>query len=252
MFAASGARTALDLFTGTTRVAQEFKRRGGLVTDGRLGPLLRGLRALLHRDRPRRGRPRRARRHARAAGRARRARPATSPRRSALVPLPAAGERRAGRRDPRRDRGRAPRLAALPGAADEPDRGRGPGGLHRRGPDGVPQAVGAPGAQPADPARARAARRAPGTARRGDAVELAGTLGSFDLAYLDPPYNQHRYFTNYHVWETLVAGDEPEHYGIACKRDRRSRRRDEERVQPQARDAGRAARRASRPSTRGS
>ena len=36
--------------------------------------------------------------------------------------------------------------------------------------------------------------------------------------YLDPPYNQHRYFTNYHVWETLVRWDEPEHYGIACKR----------------------------------
>ena len=53
---------------------------------------------------------------------------------------------------------------------------------------------------------------------RGDALELAGALGSFDLAYLDPPYNQHRYFTNYHVWETLVAGDEPEHYGIVCKR----------------------------------
>ncbi|HEU5478672.1 MAG TPA: hypothetical protein VFU90_02515, partial [Candidatus Tumulicola sp.] len=32
------------------------------------------------------------------------------------------------------------------------------------------------------------------------------------------PYNQHRYFTNYHVWETLVAWDAPEHYGVACKR----------------------------------
>ena len=32
MFTASGARDALDLFTGTTRVAQEFKRRGGIVT----------------------------------------------------------------------------------------------------------------------------------------------------------------------------------------------------------------------------
>ena len=32
MFTASGAETALDLFTGTTRVAQEFKSRGGLVT----------------------------------------------------------------------------------------------------------------------------------------------------------------------------------------------------------------------------
>jgi adenine-specific DNA-methyltransferase len=36
--------------------------------------------------------------------------------------------------------------------------------------------------------------------------------------YLDPPYNHHRYFTNYHVWETLVRWDAPEHYGVACKR----------------------------------
>ncbi len=57
-----------------------------------------------------------------------------------------------------------------------------------------------------------------GRALRGDACELAGTLGSFDVAYLDPPYNQHRYYTNYHVWETLVAWDAPEHYGVACKR----------------------------------
>ncbi|MDA8035005.1 MAG: DNA adenine methylase [Actinomycetota bacterium] len=58
----------------------------------------------------------------------------------------------------------------------------------------------------------------PGVALRGDACELAGRLGHFDLAYLDPPYNQHRYYTNYHVWETLVAWDAPEHYGVACKR----------------------------------
>jgi adenine-specific DNA-methyltransferase len=57
-----------------------------------------------------------------------------------------------------------------------------------------------------------------GTARRGDATELVAELGPFDLAYLDPPYNQHRYFTNYHVWETLVAWDAPPHYGVACKR----------------------------------
>ena len=57
-----------------------------------------------------------------------------------------------------------------------------------------------------------------GHAVRGDATEAAGALGSFDLAYLDPPYNQHRYFTNYHVWETIVAWDQPEHYGVACKR----------------------------------
>lgn len=58
----------------------------------------------------------------------------------------------------------------------------------------------------------------PGTAIRGDALDLVDTLPRTDLAYLDPPYNQHRYFTNYHVWETLVRWDEPDHYGIACKR----------------------------------
>ena len=53
---------------------------------------------------------------------------------------------------------------------------------------------------------------------RADAVDISKTLGRFDLAYLDPSYNQHRYFTNYHIYETLVAWDEPDHYGIACKR----------------------------------
>ena len=57
-----------------------------------------------------------------------------------------------------------------------------------------------------------------GRAVHGDALTVAGALGSFDVAYLDPPYNQHRYFTNYHVWETLVAWDAPAHYGVACKR----------------------------------
>ena len=58
----------------------------------------------------------------------------------------------------------------------------------------------------------------PGRAVRGDATTLAGALGHVDVAYLDPPYNQHRYFTNYHVWETLVAWDAPEAYGVARKR----------------------------------
>jgi adenine-specific DNA-methyltransferase len=58
----------------------------------------------------------------------------------------------------------------------------------------------------------------PGVAVRGDACALASQLGPFDLAYLDPPYNQHRYFTNYHIWETLVAWDAPSFYGVACKR----------------------------------
>ncbi len=52
----------------------------------------------------------------------------------------------------------------------------------------------------------------------GDAMTTVDHLDSVDLMYLDPPYNHHRYFTNYHVWETLVRWDEPEHYGIACKR----------------------------------
>ncbi len=58
----------------------------------------------------------------------------------------------------------------------------------------------------------------PGTALRGDACALAARLPEVGFAYLDPPYNQHRYYTNYHVWETLVAWDAPEHYGVACKR----------------------------------
>ena len=60
----------------------------------------------------------------------------------------------------------------------------------------------------------------PGRALLGDACRLAGSaaLGDVDLAYLDPPYNQHRYDANYHVWETIVAWDAPDHYGVACKR----------------------------------
>jgi adenine-specific DNA-methyltransferase len=60
----------------------------------------------------------------------------------------------------------------------------------------------------------------PGTGRsvRADANEVASKLESIDLAYLDPPYNQHRYFGNYHIWETLVRWDKPEFYGIANKR----------------------------------
>ena len=58
----------------------------------------------------------------------------------------------------------------------------------------------------------------PGTAVRRDANQLAGELDGLDLAYLDPPYNQHSYFANYHVWETLHRGDAPDHYGVACKR----------------------------------
>lgn len=57
-----------------------------------------------------------------------------------------------------------------------------------------------------------------GRASRVDAAALAEKLPRTQLMYLDPPYNQHRYFTNYHIWETLIRWDSPETYGIACKR----------------------------------
>lgn len=51
----------------------------------------------------------------------------------------------------------------------------------------------------------------------GDALDLAaGFEGA--VAYLDPPYDQHAYLSNYHVWETLVRWDRPETYGRARKR----------------------------------
>ena len=71
-----------------------------------------------------------------------------------------------------------------------------------------------------DPLTLRPPQLIRGTGRTilGDAQAVVDTLPRVDLAYLDPPYNQHRYFTNYHVWETLVRWDAPAHYGIACKR----------------------------------
>jgi len=58
-----------------------------------------------------------------------------------------------------------------------------------------------------------------GVAVRADATRIVAQLPPVDVAYLDPPYNQHRYAGNYHVWETLIAWDSPAHYGIACKRE---------------------------------
>ncbi len=50
-----------------------------------------------------------------------------------------------------------------------------------------------------------------------DAREAAERFPA-DLVYLDPPYNQHSYLGNYHVWESLVRWDKPEVYGVAMKR----------------------------------
>ena len=57
----------------------------------------------------------------------------------------------------------------------------------------------------------------PSSAHQGDAL-INSALLSADIAYLDPPYNQHKYLGNYHIWESLVKWDKPEVYGIARKR----------------------------------
>ncbi|HYM80952.1 MAG TPA: DNA adenine methylase [Candidatus Limnocylindria bacterium] len=57
----------------------------------------------------------------------------------------------------------------------------------------------------------------PGSASCLDALEAARRFEA-DVAYLDPPYNQHSYLGNYHVWESLVRWDRPEVYGVAMKR----------------------------------
>ena len=56
-----------------------------------------------------------------------------------------------------------------------------------------------------------------GEAHELDALEAAARLEA-DCFYLDPPYNQHKYLGNYHIWESLVRWDKPELYGVACKR----------------------------------
>jgi len=59
-----------------------------------------------------------------------------------------------------------------------------------------------------------------GAVTRMDANALARQLDDdIDLVYIDPPYNQHSYFSNYHIWETFVRNDTPPVYGIAKKRE---------------------------------
>ena len=57
----------------------------------------------------------------------------------------------------------------------------------------------------------------PGEATLKDATDAARDFRG-KAAYLDPPYNQHSYRSNYHIWETLVRWDRPEVYGVARKR----------------------------------
>ena len=54
-------------------------------------------------------------------------------------------------------------------------------------------------------------------AHKGTAESKSAVLQA-DLVYLDPPYNQHSYLGNYHIWESLVLWDKPDTYGVAHKR----------------------------------
>jgi len=56
-----------------------------------------------------------------------------------------------------------------------------------------------------------------GQAHQMDALDAAELLEG-DVAYIDPPYNQHSYLGNYHIWESLVRWDKPPVYGVAMKR----------------------------------
>jgi adenine-specific DNA-methyltransferase len=217
LVAASGARRALDLFTGTTRVAQELKRRGVHVTavdtaryaeafarcyvetdaagiDAReLDDAIRALDALP-------GTP----------GyvtetfceRARYFQPHNGARIDAI--------RDAIERDHKAPGLRPLLLTSLLEAADRVDSTTGVQMAYvKRWSDRSYRPL---------ELRVPELLAGPGRVLRADACDAVRRLGPFDLAYLDPPYNQHSYYGNYHVWETLVAWDAPEHYGVACKR----------------------------------
>jgi adenine-specific DNA-methyltransferase len=217
LYAASGAATALDLFTGTTRVAQEFCRRGGAVTavdsssysqvlaqcyvelDARavdateVEAAITRLEALA----PRRGYVTRT-----FCEQSRYFQPKNGMRIDAI---------RDGIDELYADSWMRPvLLTSLMEAADAVDSTVGLQMAYLK--QWAPRA--------AKDLKLRVPELTPGTgtAIRGDATRLVDELAHVDLAYLDPPYNQHRYFTNYHIWETLVRWDAPEHYGIACKR----------------------------------
>jgi adenine-specific DNA-methyltransferase len=217
LLSAAGARTALDLFTGTTRVAQEWKRRGAEVwaldlagysealarcyieTDAdaidmdALNEAISHLQQLPGRDgyvtetfsrRARYFQPHNARR---------------------IDAIRSEIERRWSAHPYH-----PILLTALLEAADRVDSTTGVQMAYLKG-------WSARSHQPMT-LRRPDLLRGPGHAVRGDAAANIAELPEVDVAYLDPPYNQHRYFTNYHVWETLVAWDAPPHYGIACKR----------------------------------
>jgi adenine-specific DNA-methyltransferase len=80
------------------------------------------------------------------------------------------------------------------------------------------------------------ARSGKGEAHELDAADAARRVEG-DVLYADPPYNQHKYLGNYHIWETLVRWDRPEVYGTACKRVDCRDRESVFNSRPRARDA---------------
>jgi adenine-specific DNA-methyltransferase len=217
LFARSGARTALDLFTGTTRVAQAFKSAGGRVTavdSARYSHVF--ARTWIETDAD--SVDHRALHDAIAELDALPGRAGyfteTFCLRSRFF-QPHNGERIDAVRDAiARDHAGSPLepilLTSLLLAADRVDSTTGVQMAYVK--DWAPRSY-KPLRLEGPPLLAGA-----GHAVLGDATQLAAHLGHADVAYVDPPYNQHRYFTNYHVWETLVAWDRPDHYGVACKR----------------------------------
>ena len=49
----------------------------------------------------------------------------------------------------------------------------------------------------------------------GNALEI--TYDTADLAYLDPPYSSHTYFSYYHIWDSIARWDKPE-VGLSTNR----------------------------------
>jgi adenine-specific DNA-methyltransferase len=217
LLARAGARTGLDLFTGTTRVAQEWKRRGAFVTavdSARYAAILGDCYITTDAD---------------------------EVDRDALVEVIADLQARPGidgyvtetfsRRaryfqEPNAQRIDSIRsaievewddhpfrpilLASLLEAADRVDSTTGLQMAYLK--DWSPRSY--------NPIELRVPELLPGGGGTlwADATEAVDRVPEVDIAYLDPPYNQHRYAGNYHVWETLIAWDAPEHYGVACKR----------------------------------